>query len=151
MASNPNVRIRGGDKAESRLQSLIDKLGKKKRVVRIGFLGGTYPSGIPIAAVAAFQDFGTRRIPPRPFFRNMIAAKKGAWPRETRAILKETDYDVKRTLGLLGEHVKGQLIESIDNTNTPPLAASTIRRKGFSKPLVETGTMRSHADYEVVD
>jgi hypothetical protein len=33
---------------------------------------------------------------------------------------------------------------------TPPLAASTIARKGHSKPLISTGLMVNSVSYEVI-
>ena len=50
---------------------------------------------------------------------------------------------------LAGEAIAGQLRQSIVDTNSPALAESTIRRKGFSKPLVDTGHMLQSVDYEV--
>ena len=50
----------------------------------------------------------------------------------------------------MGQGISGQLKQSIVDTNEPPLAASTIARKGFAKPLVDTGHMLQSVDYEVV-
>ena len=92
--------MKGGAKLEKVLYTMAAKL-KSAKVVKVGFLeGAAYPSGIPVAAVAAFQDFGTRRIPPRPFFRNMISTKSPGWPKAIATTLKSTGYDAKKTLEL---------------------------------------------------
>ncbi len=120
--------------------------------VRIGFLEGrTYPDGTSVAMVAAIQDFGAPAagIPPRPFFRNMIAKKKGEWPTAIGKLLKANNYDARKTLEQTGAAIGGQLRQSIIDTNSPPLKPATIRRKGFDKPLVDTGLMLNTVDHEV--
>lgn len=143
--------IRGGAKADAALRKVAELLGKRG-AVRVGFLeGATYPTkaATPVAAVAAYQNFGTRRIPPRPFFSNMVAEESPGWPGAVATNLRSTGYDVDRTLNLVGEGIAGQLRQSIVDTNSPPLAQSTIDRKGSSKPLVDTGHMLNTVDYEV--
>jgi hypothetical protein len=144
--------IRGGEKLEAKLQEIAEKLAKPT-VVRVGFLEGSrYPDGTSVAMVAAIQDFGApgAGIPPRPFFRNMIAAKSGAWPAAVAQLLRENDFDIEKALGLAGAAIAGQLRQSIIDTNAPPLSPSTIRRKGFDKPLIDTSNMINSVDFEVV-
>lgn len=78
----------------------------------------------------------TITIPPRPYFRTMIKDKGPTWPAAMAKLLKSDDYDAKKTLGLMGELIKGQLQDSIKALTSPPNAASTVRAKGFSKPLI---------------
>ena len=80
----------------------------------------------------------------------MIAKKSPEWPAAVGALLVANDYDVERTLDQAGFAIAGQLRESIQQTNAPPLAESTIRRKGHDKPLVDTGHMLNSVDHEVV-
>ncbi len=144
--------LSGGEAFEARMRQMASML-ERPVFVRVGFLeNATYPDGTPVAMIAAIQDFGAPRagIPPRPFFRNMIAAKSPEWPEAIGALLVANDYDVNLTMAQVGEAVAGQLRQSLINTNSPPLAESTIARKGFSKPLVETGHMLNSIDYEVV-
>ena len=49
----------------------------------------------------------------------------------------------------MGLGIKGQLQQSIIETNAPPLAESTVARKGFEKPLVDTSHMLNSVDFEV--
>lgn len=143
------MKLSGGKKLEAALAKMAKNLSKPG-TLRVGFLeNATYPDGTNVAMVAALNDFGTSRTPPRPFFRNMIAAKKGEWPGGIALQLKRNDYDALKALRAVGEAIKGQLVQSIRDTNSPPLAESTIRRKGFSKPLIDTSNMIDSADYEV--
>lgn len=143
--------IKGGDKLEAELQRMAGAVTSAE-TVKVGFLAGaTYPNGTPVAMIAAIQNWGAPRagIPPRPFFSNMIAAKSPEWGPATGALLVANDYDAAKTLAQVGEAVSGQLRQSIIDTNAPPLAASTVARKGFDKPLVDTGVMLNSIDYEV--
>lgn len=91
----------------------------------------------------------TITIPPRPFFRNMI--KKGAphWGHDLATALRANDLDVARALGVLGNQLVGEIQTSINETNDPPNAPSTIRRKGAAKPLIDTGQMWKSVSYVV--
>jgi len=146
------AQVSGGDKAGPALVTIGDSLATAK-TVKVGFLAGaTYPDGTPVAMVAAIQDFGAPAvgIPPRPFFRNMVAKKKSEWPKAIGDLLKANDYDAYKTLEQTGAAIKGQLQDSIVSTNEPPLKPATIARKGFSKPLIASSHMINSVDYEVV-
>jgi hypothetical protein len=143
--------IRGGTKVAARLAE-IGRLIKGADSVKVGFLAGAkYPDGTPVAMIAAIQEFGAPAagIPPRPFFRKMIAAKQGEWPKAIAALLKANNYNAAQTLRQTGEAVAGQLKQSIVDTNEPPLKPATVQRKGFAKPLIDTGHMLASVDYEV--
>jgi hypothetical protein len=145
--------IRGGDRSAKVLKALAAKL-KGKRSLRAGFLeGAKYPNGTPVALVAAVQNFGapSRGIPARPFFSNMVAAKKASWPDALAKLVTEHGYDAETALELMGEGIEGQLKEAIVQTNDPPLAPATIERKGFAKPLVDTSHMLHSTGHDVQD
>lgn len=160
------MKLTGGSKFEDAIKELVKKLDKPY-TLRVGFLeGATYPDGTKVAEVAIFNEFGrtvtvTRKRSvknelggsyyqlPRPFFRNMIAEKSSSWPKGIAYQLKATNYDVELTLVRAGQKIKAQLQKSIRDLKTPPLAPSTIRRKGFSKPLIDTGQMLKSVDYEI--
>ncbi len=145
------VEVVGGAKLKQALEDIGRKLGRGG-TLKVGFLSGaSYPDGTPVAMIAAIQDFGAPAagIPPRPFFRNMIAEKQESWPGEIERDLKRTDYDVDLTLARVGALIAGQLRQSIVDTNEPPLKPATIRRKGSSKPLVDTGVLLGSVDFEV--
>lgn len=146
------VTVRGGRGLEHALDRIGKGLGESEKVLRVGFLeDATYPDGTPVATVAAANEFGTSTIPPRPFFRNMIAAKKAGWGPASAKLLKANDYDVDHTLNQVGMGIQGQLQQSILDTNAPPLAEATVKAKGFDKPLIDTGQMIRSVDYEVAD
>lgn len=147
------VNVKGGDKVAARLREIARRLGTNP-TVRVGFpAGSTYPDGTSLPLVAAINEFGapSRGQPARPFMRNTIAKHGKDWPKAAAQLLKDTDYDAKRTLALVGEGIKGQMQQEIHALDSPPLAPSTIRRKGFAKPLIDTGFMWQHISVETGD
>lgn len=81
--------------------------------------------------------------------RNAVAKYKGEWPKAIAGLLKANDYDAVKVLGITGETIGGQIRQSILDTNSPPLAPSTIKKKGFSKPLIEHSIMINSIGHEV--
>ena len=143
--------VKGGDKFAKAMQGLSDKLTNAE-AVNVGFLeGATYPDGTLVALVASVHEWGApkRNIPPRPFFRVMIAQKGPEWPAAVAALLKQNDYDAKTTLEQTGAAIKGQLQDSIKNVVGPPLKPSTVAKKGFATLLIDTGHMLNSVDYSV--
>ena len=144
--------ITGGDKLAARLREIAERL-KTGTEVRAGFLeGATYPDGTPVATVAAVQEWGapSKGIPPRPFFRKVIKGEDAkTWGPTLNALLKQTDMDAARALDTLGQVIVGQIKQSIKDTRSPPNAPSTIARKGFNKPLIDTAVMLNSVDHEV--
>ncbi len=141
--------LSGGEKLKKKLEEMAAKV-KNASSLNVGFLAGaTYPDGTGVPFVAAMNEFGGSRSPPRPFFRRMIAKEKGHWPGDVGKLLTAHDYDAHKTLDLMGEEIKGELRGSITSLTTPALAESTIARKGFAKPLIESGHMLDSVDHEV--
>lgn len=145
------MQIRGGQKLEAALADLAKRVSKPA-TLRVGFLeNATYPDGTPVAMIAAIQDFGapSRNIPPRPFFRNMVATKNAGWGPALGKALKAEKYDVTAALHSVGKGIEGQLYQSIQETNSPPLSPKTVARKGFAKPLIDTNHMQNSIDHDV--
>lgn len=145
--------IKGGDKLAAALAKISAGVSKPA-TLSVGFLeGATAPNGDSIPERAANNEFGTPNakypIPPRPFFRNMVAAKSPEWPKAVGDLLKANDFDGEKTLGQAGEGIKGQLQQSIRDLTSPPLAEATIKAKGFDKPLIEHGDLLNAVDYTV--
>ena len=175
------MELKGGKKLAEALGAIAKALGEKK-TLRVGFLAGAkYPDGTPVAMVAAIQEFGApaARIPPRPYFRTMIADKRREWPKGLAVQLKEAGYDADLALRRTGEAIKGQLQQSIADVTSPALSPVTLMlRKWYpsdhspitgrivgaaaravadgessagasTKPLVWTGHLLNSVDYEV--
>ena len=110
------------------------------------FESAHYPGGTPVAYVATIHEFGTGRIPARPFMRPAVADHGGEW-------IDLIGHGVKASmmggpspaevLELVMLQAAGNVAEKIQSL--PPLdpkaSAVTIKRKGHSKALIDTGQM----------
>ena len=143
--------LSGGNMLASALAEIGKKL-KKGGTLRVGFLeNGTYPDGTSIPLVASINEFGapSRGQPPRPFFRRMIAEHSAEWPAALAADLKASGNDTQLALTRAGFGIGKQLRQSIIDLEDPPLAESTIKRKGFAKPLIDTRAMLNSVEFEI--
>lgn len=142
--------LSGGDALMKKLREIAESMGGGS--VSVGFMeGSTYPDGTPVAAVAFWNEYGVpeNNQPPRPFFRGMIAEESPHWGESMAALAKSTNYDGPKVLDIMGQTIAGALEESIDDFMAPGNAESTIARKGFDKPLIDTGNMKRAIDWKV--
>lgn len=151
-----SATIEGGSALARHLKEIENRIGRGAHV-RVGFLeSATYPASaegakaLPVAQVAFWNQYGTVRSPARPFFTDMIEKRSPRWGVSLGNILRKNNYDAERSLALMGEGIKGQLVQSIRDWNTPPNAPRTVAIKGFNKPLVHTALMMRSVDYQVM-
>lgn len=112
--------FKGGDKLQRVLKDLAKKV-KRGGAVEVGvFEDATYPDGTSVAQVAQWNEFGTKSMPPRPFMRQTINDKQGSWGNDLGKALHATDYDARRALGIVGEHIAGQIRDTIANSSFAP-------------------------------
>ena len=142
-------------KKSGNLRAQLDKWvenASNAKSVKAGFLDdASYPdNGTPVAMIAVIQDFGapSRGIPPRPFFRTAIKEGEAKWPKLMR-VMQINGYNARQTLEYIGSNIVADIKLQITNGAWAPLAPSTIKRKGFETPLIDTGVMRDSANYEV--
>ena len=153
------VQRRGGKK----LQRLLREAGKGGvSGVKVGFFStARYQDGTPVAAVAAWNEFGTKNIPERPFFRNALAeSERGVSNILAKGIDTKKMVVDEQLAGRVGEYVQGKIRDSIIALNDPPNSPATIARKrkklhgkkgtgGGETPLIDTGAMLDAVSWEV--
>lgn len=150
--------LSGGAALERKLREIAERAGKSG-TLQVGFLeGAKYPDGTPVAQIAFINEYG-RTVKtekgsyfqlPRSYFRTMIAAKSPKWGANLGRLAVLHNYDIHKVLQLMGEGITAQLQRSILDLTSPPLAPSTIKAKGFSKPLIDTAVMLNSVAYRVV-
>jgi len=125
--------------------------------VRVGFLASaTYPAGanenkiLHVAQVAFWNEFGTRRIPSRPFFRTMIDRKSPRWGVGVGNALRKSHYNAEAALAIVGASIAGQLKDSINAWTDPPNSERWAKIKGWDKPLIHTSLMVRSVDFQVL-
>lgn len=127
--------ISGGQKLEKALAKISRNVSRAGSV-KVGFLSNaTYPDGTPVAMVAAIQNWGApkAKIPPRPFFSNMVRDKSPEWPRAVGDLLVANNFDTTAVLEQVGQGIAGQLRQSIVDTNDPPLRPVTLRLREMKR------------------
>lgn len=117
--------------------------------LKVGFLDSvTYPNGVKVADVARYNEFGTATIPARPFMTNTILKNKNKWKTKFTNILQQNN-DLEASLNALAVIIKGDIQREITDLREPPNSAKTIKAKGSSNPLIDTGLMRRSVDFVV--
>jgi len=91
----------------------------------------------------------TIEIPARPYFRSMVEKNKGAWSSDLGKIIVASNYDQDLSLGRMGKRIEDQLQESIREFNYPENAKSTVDKKGFNDPLVDSAHMLNSVASEI--
>ena len=124
----------------------------REGIVRVGwFSQHRYSDGLPVASVAVFNEYGTPTAPARPFVRPVIHGQKQTILENLKHHYKSAlrnNTNTNKVLALIGEDVKWRIQAQILATNTPPNAPSTIKAKGFNKPLYDTGFMLNSVSYQ---
>lgn len=120
-----------------------------KNQLKVGFFETSkYQNGIYVADVAKNNEFGTLEIPSRPFFRNAIENNAKKWVNFLAQDLVKSE-NAEISYNRLGEVARGDIVKSINQTNSPANSPLTIKAKGSSKPLVDTGFLRANVTFKV--
>ena len=148
------------DRGASALRERLSQLAKLR--VRVGVLddapkrteASKRGEKFTLLEVAAVHEFGApdAGIPQRSFIRagvDQYAAEIADARDRLAAGVLAGKVEPENALEMLGAFVQGKLQTRIAEGISPPLAESTIRRKKSSKPLIDTGQLRSSITYRV--
>lgn len=141
----------------------ITKLSKTT-TVKVGFIQKAEDDheGISIGELAAIHEFGLGNVPRRSMLAEYVDANQQEIERDVEAAGKRAaDYRrsrpgtqpqaLKVELGRIAAKHVGKIQERIANGIAPELDSETIRRKGSSTPLVDTGQLKSSVTWEIED
>jgi phage gpG-like protein len=147
MSENPSWILRQFQKQANKF------LGK----VEVGAFGGhSGKRPITMPDLAAIHEYGapSRNIPERSFVRASITLNQSKYGKfllgevKSLLLLKTTPMKIKQILGM---QAAADVQMYMVNGKFAPLKAKTIKRKGSSKPLIDTGQLRQSITYKVVD
>lgn len=100
------------------------------------FESAKHPDGTPVAGIAAVQEFGSRNIPPRSFFRTTAAEQQTAWA-STAAKISKAVMQGKMPAGVLTEALclaaEGDVRAKITKITAPPLSVLTLLARKHRK------------------
>lgn len=153
-------KVVGGQRAAKVVADIGRKIETGK-FVKVGHLSSsdtehqsTYPeSGVAIAQVAFWQEYGTITAKARPTFGPMIEKNKKRWGPQMGIALKMTDYDAAKALAIMGESMRDSLVESIVETPQAPLSEVTLmlrKMKDDDATLVISGATVAEARRRVL-
>jgi len=126
------------------LDALDKQLKGRKNGARAGYLSSdTRKDGVKESKIALANEFGVpeNNVPARPFLRN--AREK--IDKRLKAVVEaglEDQIDMETLLSRCGVAMRNEIVESIDSNIPPENKESTIRRKGSSHTLIDTGQLR---------
>jgi hypothetical protein len=137
---------------------LMTSMKGKDSGVQVGFLrsSGVYKENpdMTVAQVAAIHEFGSKdgSIPERSFMRTAIHENSNELTKllkKLTSLIAESKMNEHAAMGHIGEFVKnlikGRIVSGPFTPNTP----ETIKRKGSSSPLIDTGQMLASVEYKV--
>ena len=122
-----------------------------------------YPTGVPVAYVAAIQEFGYGAIPPRPFFRPTISEQSPTWSRlfgQAAKAVAAGKLTSDQAMTQICAKAAGDVAVTISRITAPPLKPATVaaRRRRYAdrgttgnltKPLVDAGLLIGTITYRV--
>lgn len=101
--------------------------------------------GEPIAKRAIRNEYGTDKIPSRPFMAITKAVRAYEIKKDTQDLSKRViagNISLREAGQILGDNHKKAIQHTIGVTNIPPpLSYKTVKKKGSTKTLVDTGAL----------
>ena len=145
-------------------KAIKDIVQASKTSVEVGFQNGDITHlqvkgdrkqspGVSIAQIASYQEFGTDNIPQRSFMRTSFDENEqriNRFAENQFGLVLDGKQNVLKAFSLIGQLVQGIIQVKIREIRYPPNAASTIKRKGSDKPLIDFGQMIQSVRYAIV-
>lgn len=145
------MSVRERDNGARRLLEQIRAI--KGAAVDVGVLGQKAAEdhgGLTVGDVATFHEFGIG-VPERSFVRNYVDRSKAAAQTLARRCAEAVARGVpaEAALNIIGMSHAAAIQEVIADGIDPPLAPETIKRKGSSVPLIDTGQLRASVTWRI--
>lgn len=121
--------------------------------------GAPSVKGVSVAEYGYWNETGVKakgsgwKIPPRPFMRGWVDSHKEEIKSFMQSLAQriadgKTDSDT--ALKVLGIYAESGIRKHIKSGSFTENAPSTVKQKGSSRPLIDTGTLRNSIRYEIV-
>ena len=140
----------------------LEKLDKELKylsshAVKVGVLwsGGSLKSNTDVQEYAIFNEYGTSKIPARPFFRLSVGTANAQ--NEIKEYMKQQVEQIiqggisaQQAYENLGTFVVQKIKKTIMSGNFAANDPKTVKAKGQSTPLIDTHSLFHSIDYEIV-
>lgn len=142
-AGRYQVQMKINDKRMKKIFNELKFLEKAYTLVGIQE-GNSQVKGLLVSQIAFWNEFGTKHIPERSFIRAWFDSNISTIQQRAHFLygkVLDGKMNAKTALATLGQWVQDRIRKSILEFTSPPNAPMTIRRKGSSHPLIDTGQM----------
>lgn len=146
-----NNSVRERDLGWDRIQKELAEAKDAYVYVGIPDSAGKHEDGTDLVDIAAANEFGTQRIPSRPFIRGAFQENQRELYRFSERLwnlILQGKMTTHRALGLMGERHQNEIRDYMTALRQPPNAPSTVERKGSSNPLIDEGILRRAITWE---
>ncbi|TBM05648.1 hypothetical protein EYY87_08600 [Hafnia paralvei] len=145
-----SVKITDNKRLWDNLKQELKATGSKEVVT--GIQKGEVNDGVLVADYATWNEFGTRKIPSRPFMRtyfdnSVSRLEKFSVNGITQVLLGKATF--MQFLNAAGVEMVNGVKKSITNGEWDPNAPLTVSLKGSSKPLIDKGVMLNSVTFAI--
>lgn len=152
------TKVKGQENVEAMMKEMELM---KKSYVTIGITeeAGHYTDGVNpplVVEVALWNEFGTKNIPERSFFRTAIDENESQinnWREELLEGIMTGKLTTEKALNTIGFRIQTLIQNKIKSNVPPPLADSTVAQKKHDgvapQTLIDTGLMLRSVTYKV--
>ena len=144
-------RTQHGDGLDAIIKRVNEAASGPTRV-RVGFIPGKAEADV--VARAKFNEFGTSRIPERPFMRTSLRLNRDGYRQMKAADAKKVlrgEMLLTTALRRLGWKAKNDIQAVIESSMPPANAPSTVAKKNKATTLIDSGEMHRAVDYQIED
>lgn len=146
--------VKDDKREQQRIEKVLQKMAKAPHVA-IGILqDAAVADNFSIVDLALVHEFGSKdgHIPQRSFIRSTCDAKRNEHIKLADILqskIIEGKLNIRQALGQLGEVVEKDMVQTLNHGLSPSLKPTTIKRKGSSKPLIDTGRLKGSIKHEI--
>lgn len=136
----------------NRIMRDLEKLDGMEVVAGMLRDSGKASNGASYVDIATWNEYGTRRIPSRPFIRISADTNRQAWAKMAQQCVNGViDGDSPTEAAQVIGHRMVEDIRKVigDKSKLAPNAPSTIAKKGRNEPLVDSGEMRRRVNFRI--
>ena len=136
----------------NRIKRDLQKLDGMEVVAGMLRDSGKAENGASYVDIATWNEYGTRRIPSRPFIRISADTNRQAWAKIAQQCVNDViDGDNPRDAAQVVGHRMVEDIRKVfgDTSKLKANAPSTIKKKVRYEPLVDSGEMRRRVNFRI--
>lgn len=143
------------DALKRHIERMAKDMKRNSPHVKVGVLAdaGEHSDGLRVVDIATMQEFGTETIPERSYIRSTARENRKKYMAIVQKIFRKGltgELKIEKGLAVLGERIQADIVNKIVSGISPALKASTIRMKGSTTPLIDTGQLKASIRYRVM-